>query len=376
MIYDVTKGHIMQKLSLYDPTTNKYTYSYNWIGESNIPKVVVDDKDCPLIKFGSYCSYKAKGVLTSDPTELYTVNESDKTERQATLQEMVKYFSYGNIGNMDMAAVVVAKKDVSVFGLYSDNKKQSFYYELNGKRSLLTNIVKNETENISQKLVSQTPFYLTYDNDAKKYKITYGIGTGYSGAVFCTGTTYGSGWWYDYRDSTTYPIMYQYYKKIKDAFDNNNAQSVALATKLQDYRAWSDRRSNNVKIEENMCSFFDSDPNNCAGLKEVLSLYNDVKNSSSKTERNKASEEFDKMYIVKWLADCFEAGDIVDDKVNYDDRIDYYARIDNNETIAIDWVNKAVDSGQLEITEKSMIKIKFMVRTQHAGVQDLDDSAP
>ena len=357
MIYNVTKGHIMQKLSLYDPTTNKYTYSYNWIGESNIPKVVADDKDCPLFKFGSYCSYKAKGVLTSTPTELYTVNESDKTERQATLQEMLKYFSYGNIGNMVMAAVVVAKKDVSVFGLYSDNKKQSFYYELDGERSLLTNIVKNETENVSQKLVSQTPFYLTYDNDAKKYKITYGIGTGYANAPFCTGTTYGSGWWFDYRDSNAYPVMYQYFKKIKDAFDNNNAQSVALAAKLQDYRVWSDRRSNNVKLDENMCSFFESDPNDCSGLKEVLTLYNAVKNSPSKTERDRASEDFDKMYVVKWASDCFEAGDIVDDKVNFDDRIDYYARIDNNETIVIEWINKAVDSGQIVFGTDSYIKV-------------------
>ena len=359
MIYNVTKGHIMQKLAKWNPVTSKYTYSYNWIGESNIPKIVVDDTDCPLLKFGNYCAYKAKSTpITSDPRELYAKDETDKTERQATLQEMVKYFGYGEIRDMVMAVVAVAKKDVSVCnGLYSNNNDQSFHYELNGEKTLFTNIEKLEVENVTQTLVSQTPFHLSYDAKAKKYKVAYAVGNGYNGAVFCTGATYGSGWWYDYRDSVAYPVMYQYSKKIKDAFDNNNAQSVALATKLQDYRAWSSRNSLKVNMTENMCSFFDSDSNDCAGLKEVLALYNDVKNSSSATERNKASEEFDKMYIVKWLADCFEKGDIIDDKVNFDDRIDYYARIDNNETIVIEWLNKAVDSGQIVFGADSYIKV-------------------
>ena len=45
------------------------------------------------------------------------------------------------------------------------------------------------------------------------------------------------------------------------------------------------------------------------------------------------------------------------DKVNYDDRIDYYARIDNDETIVIEWVNKAVDSGQVVFGAESYIKV-------------------
>lgn len=359
MKYNVTKGHIMQKLAKWNPVISKYTYSYNWIGESNIPKIVVDDTDCPLLKFGNYCAYKAKSTpITSDPRELYVKDESDKTERQATLQDMVKYFGYGQIRDMVMAIVAVAKKDVSVCNGFDDNNNnQSFHYELNGEKTLFTNIEKLEVENVTQTLVSQIPFHLSYNAETKKYKVDYAVGNGYNGAVFCTGATYGSGWWYDYRDSATYPVMYQYSKKIRDAFENNNAQSVALATKLQDYRAWSSRNSLNVNMTENMCSFFDSDSNDCVGLKEVLTLYNDVKNSPSATERNKASEEFDKMYIVKWLSDCFEKGDIVDDKVNYDDRIDYYARIDNDETIVIEWVNKAVDSGQIVFGAESYIKV-------------------
>ena len=31
----------MQKLAKWNPVTSTYTYSYNWIGESNIPKMEV-----------------------------------------------------------------------------------------------------------------------------------------------------------------------------------------------------------------------------------------------------------------------------------------------------------------------------------------------
>ena len=124
MIYNVTKGHIMQKLAKWNPVTSKYTYSYNWIGESNIPKMVVDDTDCPLLKFGNYCSYKAKGVLVSDPTELYVKDESNKTERQATLQNMVKYYSKRNVGDIAFSMVCVSKKNNNV----CVNNDSSFHY--------------------------------------------------------------------------------------------------------------------------------------------------------------------------------------------------------------------------------------------------------
>lgn len=354
MIYNVTKGHIMQKLAKWNPVTSKYTYSYNWIGESNIPKMVVDDTDCPLLKFGNYCSYKAKGVLVSDPTELYIKDESDKTERQATLQNMVKYYSQGNIRDIAFFMVSVSKKNISVYA----NNDSSFYYALDNEKTLLTNIEKLEVENVTQTLVSQNPFELTYDSTEKKYKILYAgspFFNGYNNAVFCAGTALYSGWWYDYRDKTTFPVMYKYYKKIEDVYNNNNAQFINVATKLMDYRAWSARSSHNVRITENMCSF--SESNDCVALKEVIALFNDLQKSSSATEKKASLADIDKMYVVKWMSDCFVTGDIVDDKVNYDDRIDYYASIDNNETIIIEWVNKAIDSGQIVFGAESYIKV-------------------
>lgn len=357
MIYNVTKGHIMQKLAHYNPTTSQYTYSYNWIGDSNVPKMVADDTDCPLFKFGNYCTYKAKSTpITSDPRELYAKDETDKTERQATLQNMVKYYSYGEVRDMAFSIVAVAKKDVSVYGYVATNDKNSFHFELNGKRTNITNINKLEVENVEQTIVSQDPFLLTYDSTAKKYAIKNSLaGGGWNNAVFCAGTALYSGWWYDYRDSSAYPIMYKYYKKIEDVFNTNSKKAVEVATKLMEYRAWSMRFSFNVAISDNMCSFMDS--NDCVALKEVITLFNDLQKSTSTTEKNASLEYIDKMYIVKWCAECFEKGDIVDDKVNYDDRIDFYARIDNNETIVIEWVNKAVDSGQIVFGAESYIKV-------------------
>ena len=209
MVYNVTKGHIMQKLAKWNPVTSKYTYSYNWIGESNIPKMVVDDADCPLLKFGNYCAYKARGVLVSDPTELYVKDESDKTERQATLQNMVKHYSYGEVKDVAFFMVCISKKDTSVYG----NNDSSFYYELNNEKTLLTNVEKLEVENVTQTLATQIPFDIGYDSTEKKYKILYSQNNaffnGYAKAVFCAGTAIYSGWWYDYRDSSTYPVMYK-----------------------------------------------------------------------------------------------------------------------------------------------------------------------
>ena len=355
MIYNVTKGHIMQKLAKWNPVASKYTYSYNWIGESNIPKMVVNDADCPLLKFGNYCTYKAKGVLVSDPTELYVKDESDKTERQATLQNMVKYYSQGNVRDIAFSMICVSKKNINV---YNKNNDSSFHYELGKEKTLQTNIKKLEVENVTQTLVSQIPFEITYNSSEKIYDISYPATTffnGYNNTVFCAGTAIYSGWWYDYRDSSAYPVMYQYYKKILDVYNNNNAQFVDVATKLMNYRAWSARSSANVRITENMCSFPES--NDCVALKEVIALFNDLQKSTSATEKKASLQDIDKMYVVKWMSDCFVTGDIVDDKVNYDDRIDYYARIDNNETIVIDWLNKAVDSGQIVFGAESYIKV-------------------
>lgn len=354
MKYNVTKGHIMQKLAKWNPATSQYTYSYNWIGESFFPRMVVDDTDCPLLKFGNYCAYKAKGVLVSDPTELYVKDESNKTERQATLQNMVKHYSYGNISDIAFFMVCISKKDINVYG----NNDSSFHYVLGNEKTLQTDIKKLEVENVTQTLVSQIPFEIKYNDSEKKYNISYPATTffnGYNNATFCAGTALYSGWWYDYRDNSAYPVMYKYYKKIEDVYNNNNAQFIDVATKLMNYRAWSTRSSINVNITENMCSF--SDSNDCVALKEVIALFNDLQKSASSTEKNASLENIDKMYVVKWMSDCFVTGDIVDDKVNYDDRIDFYARIDNNETIVIEWVNKAVESGQIVFSAESYIKV-------------------
>ena len=106
----------MQKLAKWNPVTSQYTYSYNWIGESFFPRMVADDTDCPLFKFGNYCAYKAKSTpITSDPRELYAKDETDKTERQATLQNMVKNYSYGDIRDIAFFMVCISKKDINVY---------------------------------------------------------------------------------------------------------------------------------------------------------------------------------------------------------------------------------------------------------------------
>ena len=112
--------------------------------------------------------------------------------------------------------------------------------------------------------------------------------------------------------------MYQYYKKIENVFNNNNSQAVAVSTKLIDYRMYSQCVNGNVeKRIRGMTGFFES--NDCVAMKEVINLYNDLLSSSSETERNYAKTDIDRCYIVTWLAKCFEKGDIIDDKVNFDD---------------------------------------------------------
>ena len=361
MIYDVTKGNIMQKLALYNPETNQYTYSYNWIGDSNIPQLVVDDTDCPLLKFGTYSEYKTKQFFSDSQLDLYSKSTSDKTERQLALQNMVKYYGNNTLNEQCFLFFGVAPKDKKMLAV-SANDENSFYYELNEERTIVTGINKLEEPNLTQTLVSDGIFTISYDSKIKKYKISgsgahphLGLYAGRSGQVICNRPAIDAGWWYDYRDSSTYPIMYQYFKKIEDAFSTNNKKAVEVATKLKDFRAWSQFCSYNVKLNDNMCSFFDS--NDCVALKEVIELFNNLQKSTSTTEKNASLSDIDKMYIVKWCAECFEKGDIVDDKVNYDDRIDFYARVDETNTINIEWVNKAVDNGQIEITENSYIEI-------------------
>ena len=361
MIYDVTKGHIMQELALYNRETGQTTYSYNWIGESNIPQLVVDDTDCPLLKFGAYSTYKAQGVITNDATELYVKDESDKTDRQAKLQDMSA--TYQNLNNtekdLNLFIFTVMPKD-KILASLENNDISSLCYVLDKKRTVVTNIDKPIQDNVTQTLVGETIYALTYDNNVKKYRIygepPLGRYKGRSGQVICANTAIYGGIWYDFRDKNTYPKMYQYYKKIENVFNNNNSQAVAVSSKLIDYRMYSQCVNTNVaKKIRNMAGFFES--NDCVAMKEVINLYNDLLTSSSETERNYAKTDIDKCYIVTWLAKCFEKGDIIDDKVNFDDRIDYYARIDNNETIVIEWVNKAVDSGQIVFGAESYIKV-------------------
>ena len=378
MIYDVTKGYVMQELALRQ-NTGETIRTYNWIGDSNIPKLVIDDTDCPLIKFGVYSTYKAQGVVTNDASELYVKDETDKTDRQAKLQNMSATFQKLNDTPKDLSlfAFAVIPKD-KIFASQPDNDKTVLYYDLDGERTLISNIGKLEQPNLTQNLCSENIFQLRYDSKVKKYKIlgnpSLGFLKGWSNQKICTRAALEAGIWSHFKDENIYPKMNKYYKKIENIFTAHNAQAVSVANKLMEYRFWSQALSIDIKKSGNMTSFFES--NDCVAMKEVINLYNDLITSSSETERNYAKTDIDRCYIVTWAARCFEKGDIIDDKVNYDDRIDYYARIDNNETIAIEWLNKAVDSGQLEITEKSIIKIKFMIRTQHEGVQELEYSAP
>ena len=377
MTYDVTKGYIMQELALRQDTGETIN-TYNWIGDGNIPKLVIDDTDCPLIKFGTYSTYKAQGVITNDANELYVKDETDKTDRQAKLQSISATFQELDNTPKDLSlfAFAVIPKD-KIFASQGDNDKTVLYYDLDGERSLITNIDKLEQPNLTQNLCSEYIFHLRYDSKVKKYKIqgnpSLGFLKGWSNQKICTRTALDGGIWSHFRDGNIYPKMNKYYKKIENIFNTHNAQAVSVANKLMGYRFWTQALCNNIKKSGSMTSFFES--NDCVAMKEVINLYNDLITSSSETERNYAKTDIDRCYIVAWAAKCFEKGDIIDDKVNYDDRIDYYARTDD-ETIIMEWVNKAVDSGQLEITEKSIIKIKFMIRTQHEGVQELEYSAP
>ena len=151
MIYNVTKGHIMQELALYNRETAQTTYSYNWIGESNIPQLVVDDTDCPLLKFGAYSTYKAQGVITNDATELYVKDESDKTGRQAKLQEMSA--TYQNLNNtakdLNLFIFAVMPKD-KILAKQDKNDISSLYYVLDQKRTLVPNIDKINQDNVTQ----------------------------------------------------------------------------------------------------------------------------------------------------------------------------------------------------------------------------------
>ena len=359
MIYDVTKGYIMQELALRQDTEETIN-TYNWIGDSNIPKLVIDGTDCPLIKFGTYSTYKAQGVIANNASELYVKDESDKTDRQAKLQNISATFQELDNTPKDLSffAFAVIPKD-KIFASQGDNDKTVLYYDLDGERSLITNIDKLERPNLTQNLCSEYIFRLRYDSKVKKYKIqgnpSLGFLKGWSNQKICTRTALDAGIWYHFRDENIYPKMNKYYKKIENIFTAHNTQAVSVASKLMEYRFWTQALCNNIKKSGNMTSFFES--NDCVAMKEVVNLYNDLMASSSETERNYAKTDIDRCYIVTWAAKCFEKGDIIDDKVNYDDRIDYYARIDNNETIVINWVNKAVDNGQIVFGADSYIKV-------------------
>ena len=360
MIFNILNGNVMQYLKLVNQDGT--TITYNWVGDSALPILQADSDKSPLLKWGAICKYSKNGVISSDAKELYAKSES-LNNRQSAFYDMMQNYrgTYDTRGSIDTAILLLSiynYKEVSGFANGKNNTNR-FFYSMNKERTIHTGISQIVSTGLTQELrtpaVDSGNLYNLYLKDGKYDINVASVGSlckiGRNGQEF-------RGWYNDFSNKENYPIMYQYYQKIQNAFATNKTQSDSLYAKLNDYRIFSAIGAFTQNIDtDGRTAFISNDYDGCVATKEIVELYNRLINSTSEAEINKAKNEIDKCYVTVWLAKCFENGKIVDDNINYDDRIDFYARVDETNTINIEWVNKAVDNEQIEITENSYIEI-------------------
>ena len=360
MIFNILNGNVMQYLKLVNQDGT--TITYNWVGDSALPILQADSDKSPLLKWGAICKYSKKGVISSDAKELYAKSES-LNNRQSAFYDMMQNYrgTYDKSGSIDTAILLLSiynYKEVSGFANGKNNTNR-FFYSMNKERTIHTGISQIVSTGLTQELrtpaIDSGNLYNLYLKDGKYNINVASVGSlckiGRNGQEF-------RGWYNDFSNKENYPIMHQYYQKIQNAFATNKTQSDSLYAKLNDYRIFSAIGAFTQNIDaDGRTAFISNDYDGCVATKEIVELYNRLINSTSEAEVNKAKNEIDKCYVTVWLAKCFENGKIVDDNINYDDRIDFYARVDETNTISIEWVNKAVDNGQIVINADSYIKV-------------------
>ena len=368
------EANIMNHLSttLDDGTTLN---TYNWVSDDTVPKLTLITDGIVVAKKGVYSKFRKKaGAITQNASELYETVEDEKQEKfknifQDALLDKPKL-------NQLAFTIAVHKKNIPVLGYGGDwnNNDYAYTYLLGEERSLFYDA---EPISASREYLNCNIYYNNRNSEGKPY-----IASGFPNNVTFSrelgsvvGPYWNGIWSYFNSRQAEYPIIHSYCVDIETIIYTEKGNQ--LMHEICDNYRYSWEYAYAQVTETGATSFLKND--DLSYFKTMIDLYDVFQKSSSETERNyvKGFGGLATAYIIKWLRDCLKKGEIIDDTdPTYEDRIDYYARTDDTKSIIIEWVNKAVDNGQLEITEKSIIKIKFMIRTQHEGVQELEYTAP
>ena len=367
------EANIMNHLSttLEDGTTLN---TYNWVSDDTVPKLTLITDGIVVAKKGVYSKFRKKaGAITQNASELYeTVEDVAQEKFKNIFQDALQ-----DKPNLNQLAFTIAvhKKNIPVLGYGGDwnNDDYAYTYLLGEKRSMFYDA---ELISANREYMNCNIYYNNRNSEGKPY-----IASGFPNNVTFSrelgsvvGPYWNGIWSYFNSRQAEYPIIHSYCVDIETIIYTEKGNQ--LMHEICDNYRYSWEYAYAQVTETGATSFLKND--DLSYFKTMIDLYDVFQKSSSETERNyvKGFGGLATAYIIKWLRDCLKKGEIIDDtEPTYDDRIDYYARTDSK-TVTIEWVNKAVDNGQLEITEKSIIKIKFMIRTQHEGVQELEYTAP
>lgn len=368
------EANIMNHLSttLEDGTTLN---TYNWVSDDTVPKLTIMTDGFVVAKKGVYSKFRKKaGAITQNASELYETVEDAKQEKFKNIFQDALY----DKPNLNQLAFTIAvhKKNIPVLGYGGDwnNNDYAYTYLLGNKRSMFYD---TEPISASREYLNCEVYYNNRNSEGKPY-VAYGFPNNvtFSRELGSMVGPYWNGiWTYFNSRQAEYPIIHSYCVDIENIIYTEKGSK--LMHEICDNYAYSWEYGYAQVTETGATSFLKND--DLSYFKTIMDLYDVFQKSSSNTEKNyvKSFSGLATAYLIKWLRECLKKGKIIDDTdPTYEDRIDYYARTDDTKSIIIEWVNKAVDNGQLEITEKSIIKIKFMIRTQHEGVQELEYTAP
>lgn len=349
------EANIMNHLSttLEDGTTLN---TYNWVSDDTVPKLTIITDGFVVAKKGVYSKFRKKaGTITQNASELYETIEDAKQEKFKNIFQD----ALSDKPNLNQLAFTIAvhKKNIPVLGYGGDwnNDNYAYAYLLGDKRSLFYDA---EPISASREYLNCGVYYNNRNSEGKPY-IAYGFPNNvtFSRELGSMVGPYWNGIWsYFNSRQAEYPIIHSYCVDIETIIYTEKGSQ--LMHEICDNYAYSWEYGYAQVTETGATSFLKND--DLSYFKTMIDLYDAFQKSSSETERNyvKGFSGLGTAYIIKWLRDCLKKGEIIDDtEPTYEDRIDFYARIDNNETIVMEWVNKAVDNGQIEITEKSNILV-------------------
>ena len=349
------EANIMNHLSttLEDGTTLN---TYNWISDDTVPKLTIITDGFVVAKKGVYSKFRKKaGAITQNANELYETVEDAKQEKFKNIFQDA-LLDKPNLNQLAFT-IAVHKKNIPVLGYGGDwnNNDYAYTYLLGNKRSMFYDA---EPISASREYLNCGVYYNNRNSEGKPY-IANGFpnNTTFSRELGSMVGPYWNGIWsYFNSRQAEYPIIHSYCVDIETIIYTEKGSK--LMHEICDNYAYSWEYGYAQVTETGATSFLKND--DLSYFKTMIDLYDVFQKSNSETERNyvKSFGGLGTAYIIKWLRDCLKKGEIIDDTdPTYEDRIDFYARIDNNETIVINWVNKAVDNGQLVFGADSYIKI-------------------